>query len=451
MASSPLNRKTAQLEPLSLRTNFQWTFVGNVVFAAAQWMILIAIARLGSPALVGKFALGLAISAPIFMFTNMNLRAVLATDRASDHPFSVYLGVRLITVPVSMLAVYVAVVGFSFDRSAVDVVLLVALSKGIEAVGDIFHGLFQKHERMDLMSVSKAVRGISGALSLAAAMFWTGSLLWGLAALIACWLAVLVLFDIPFSRLIAHRREPRNDGTVRDGPITEKRAVRTWWQPHRSLVWLALPLGLTASVASINENIPRYVVQGFLGVEELGVFASSAYLMRLLGVFGTAVSAAALPRLAQIYADRQAERFVALIKRLASIAAGIGIGAVAVAALVGDSILVIVYGPEYREQAVFVAVMAAASAAVMMAFLSQALIAARRFKASLVAHVAAAAATLIASLALIPPLGLVGAGAAMAIGLAVGVLSTWWILRKVVVELNESVRAPDGRPPPQAG
>ncbi|MGI8856402.1 MAG: hypothetical protein ACR2JW_11675, partial [Thermomicrobiales bacterium] len=53
----------------SLRANFSWTFVGNVVYAACQWGMLVVLAKLGSPEVVGQFALGLAITAPVIMLT----------------------------------------------------------------------------------------------------------------------------------------------------------------------------------------------------------------------------------------------------------------------------------------------------------------------------------------------------------------------------------------------
>jgi hypothetical protein len=38
----------------SLRLNFSWTIVGNVVYAGTQWGILVLLARLGTPEAVGQ-------------------------------------------------------------------------------------------------------------------------------------------------------------------------------------------------------------------------------------------------------------------------------------------------------------------------------------------------------------------------------------------------------------
>src|SRR4051812_26106921 len=90
---------------LSLRSNFAWTFVGNVIYAGCQWGMIVVLARLGSQELVGRFALGLAIAAPVLMFTNLQLRAVLATDAKQEHAFGDYLTVRLLTTATALLVI----------------------------------------------------------------------------------------------------------------------------------------------------------------------------------------------------------------------------------------------------------------------------------------------------------------------------------------------------------
>ncbi|MCJ7504674.1 MAG: lipopolysaccharide biosynthesis protein, partial [Acidobacteriia bacterium] len=82
---------------LSLRQNFAWTVLGNVVYAACQWGMLVALAKLGSPSLVGQFALGLALCAPVMMLANLQLRAVQATDARNEYRFGDYLALRLAT------------------------------------------------------------------------------------------------------------------------------------------------------------------------------------------------------------------------------------------------------------------------------------------------------------------------------------------------------------------
>ncbi len=78
-----------KLSPLSLRANFSWTFVGNVVYAGSQWGMLVVLAKLGTPEMVGQFSLGLAgnlltpdaLRLPINLSAWQSSRARAATTR----------------------------------------------------------------------------------------------------------------------------------------------------------------------------------------------------------------------------------------------------------------------------------------------------------------------------------------------------------------------------------
>lgn len=89
---------------LSLRHNFSWTVIGNLVYALCQWGMLIVLAKLLSPEAVGQFALGLAITAPILLFTSLKLRSVLATDVGDQYRFADYLWLRLLTTLAALFA-----------------------------------------------------------------------------------------------------------------------------------------------------------------------------------------------------------------------------------------------------------------------------------------------------------------------------------------------------------
>ena len=65
---------------VSLRVNFYWTLAGHVVAAGCKWLELTLLAKAGTRDMVGQFAYALALTAPVVMLTNLQLRAVQATD-----------------------------------------------------------------------------------------------------------------------------------------------------------------------------------------------------------------------------------------------------------------------------------------------------------------------------------------------------------------------------------
>src|SRR5215471_13039004 len=85
------------IEGLTLRLNFVWALAGNISYALCQWGMIVALAKMSSSFMVGQFSLGLAISTPVLMFTNLQLRSVQATDVKRFYSFGSYLGLRTLT------------------------------------------------------------------------------------------------------------------------------------------------------------------------------------------------------------------------------------------------------------------------------------------------------------------------------------------------------------------
>src|SRR4051812_24810023 len=79
-----------------VRRNLVSTLAGNILFSGTQWLLTVAIARLGSITMVGQYALGLAVCVPIFSFTGLQMRAVQATDCSGHYRFRDYLVLRFV-------------------------------------------------------------------------------------------------------------------------------------------------------------------------------------------------------------------------------------------------------------------------------------------------------------------------------------------------------------------
>ena len=145
---------------LSLRANFSWTFVGNVFYAGCQWGMLALLTKLVSPEMVGQFALGLAITAPVMLFASLQLRTVQATDARREYLFGDYLGLQLITTALALLVIVAVVLLAGYHWEAALVILAVGMAKAFESISDVFYGLLQQHERMDRIAKSKMIKGL---------------------------------------------------------------------------------------------------------------------------------------------------------------------------------------------------------------------------------------------------------------------------------------------------
>lgn len=403
----------------SLRRNLQWVLAGNLVYAGCQWAMLVVLARLGTPEMVGDFALGLALTAPLFVLATLNLRAAQATDQRRDYAFADYAQLRLLCVVAAVVVLAVILAGGDFGRTTVAIVALLGATKSIDALGDVVYGLLQQHECMRRIGVSRILHGLLQLAALAAAMLLTRSLIAAAAAMALVSLVVTVLYDVRSARLIA-----------RTGELFLWR--RPCWPTLGRLLVLTLPLGVAAALDSLNTSVPRYVLDAHGGREAIGYYAAIAYFLVGQGTLVVALADAARPRLARALLTSR-EEFVTLARRLGLIALAIGGFGLVLASVAGAQILRLLYGPEYASQtSVFVAIMAAAIPWNLAGVIGTALAAARRFRALLLSFVVMTGVTTFASLALVPEHGALGAAWALGLGmvarLAAASLSLWWVL-----------------------
>jgi O-antigen/teichoic acid export membrane protein len=412
-----------QLKPLTLRRNFSWTFTGNLIYAASQWGMLVVLAKLGSPEMVGQFTLGLAVTAPVIMFTNLQLRGIQATDAKGDYVFSDYLGLRLIGTGLALLIIagITLKAGYRWETSLV--ILTIALAKAFESISDVFYGLIQQHERMDRIAIALMIKGPLSLLLLGIGVSVTGSVVGGAIGLAIAWGLVLFGWDLRNGRLILNNSSHQKEEP--DLLVTDAEPVKGQnpWYPrwHRKtlvkLVWLALPLGFVMMLISLNTNIPRYFIERYLGERELGIFAAMSYLMVVGSMVVSALAESASPRLAKYYAGGNSTAFRTLMLKLVGVGLMLGTAGVFVAVVAGKPILTLLYKPEYAERAdLFAWLMVAAGMGYVSSFLGYGMTAARYFQVQMPLFVLVTGSSAIACFWLIPTQGVRGAAIALIIG-----------------------------------
>lgn len=331
---------------LSLRTNYSWTLIGNVVFVLCQWGILSVLARISSPDAVGQFALGMAIATPVIMLTNMQLRQLQATDARPDYSFATYFGLRLMMSSIGYGLIVLIVFAVRYDRTTSVVILLLGLARLVDSLSDICYGLFQQREQMDYVGRSIIARGLLALLSLALVTGITGSLPGGVLAMVLVWLLIFLLYDMRHSMALLRARREFSEPYPLQGGMGQ-------------LVLMALPLGLVMMLVTMNTTIPRYFIEHELGAGPLGIFAAIAYLMVAGNMLVSAMGQALAPRLAAHYAAANMRDFRRLALRLIGSGVLLGVAGLLLALLGGEWLLALLYGPEYARLDLLLGVMLA--------------------------------------------------------------------------------------------
>ena len=426
---------------LSLRSNFAWMLAGNVVFAACQLGMIVSLARLGNSFLVGQFSLGLAISTPVLMFTNLNLRAVQATDVRRLYSFGEYFQLRFVMSAIALVAIATVARAENVARTTALVILAVSLAKAVEALSDIYYGLFQLNERLDQTGRSMILRGLISVAALSAVLYFTRSILWSCVALSLAWLAALIGWDSRQAlHLLAPVRERKNipKATELWRVWSNQCRIRRQW----TLLRLSLPLGIVTTLASINLNMPRYFIAARSGEHELGIFSALAYATVALTLISDSLGHCVIPKLSRLYEGGNMAAFQCAVLKLSGIGFALGSAALAAVELAGKRLLDIFYGAEYSGHShAFVLLMLAAAIHCVAAMLTSGILAARRFRIQVVIFSLVAATTALACYRMVPSMGLAGGALGMVAGAVMRLILAALVLGHLILAGSKRMNA----------
>jgi O-antigen/teichoic acid export membrane protein len=402
----------------------------SVVYALCQWGVVAAFAKLGSVDAVGMYALALAVCGPVFVFSNLHLKTIVATNALDEFDVCVFRRLRTITACLALCVVAGVGVAAGYSRYVVAVLFVVALTKAIESQTDLRYGLWQRDGNMHAVAASQIIRGSAGVASAVIGMYITGDLLTALVLLGASWAAVSITFDrtTPIRWPLRHRAQI---------PL-----------PHlANLARRAAPAGLVAVTASLVPNVPRYALESAHGVAELGYYAAAAYF--LVGGLGivSALGQAASPLLGRYRKNGDISAFRALGIRLVVASGGVGVCGWAAVAIFGPDILTILYGSDYAAYAdVLELVMVAAALSYVASANWFCLTALGAFNQQVVVFAGSLVVTIVVSLLLVKEMAALGAAIALTAGMGVQAIATtsalWLRIRRGCSQSNDTQCGP---------
>lgn len=312
--------------------NFSWIFIGNLIFAFSQWLLLLIIARFGSPYDTGIYSLGLAISAPFIMLLNLSFNTLQSTDLTVQYGFKSFAIIRVVGSFLFIIIFSVVLLVSDYSLEIAIVLFLIALNKVIESYSELYYGVFQYKERLALVSRSIIQRGLIGTFSFALGLYFFKKLYIALVFLLIVYVFNFLFFDYKQGKQI-----------LRDIPS------KFHYKNIKSLLRIGIPLGLVACIFSYNVNLPRLFLEKNLSFEDLGYFSVIFYLVLIIGKFMMSLSSAFLPRMARLFEENKENTFLNILKILILFLLTFTFIAIYISYSFGEELLTFLYGEDYRD------------------------------------------------------------------------------------------------------
>jgi O-antigen/teichoic acid export membrane protein len=343
-----------------LLRNISWTFFGNIIYSACQWAILSVIAKVGSSLMLGEFNLAFAITTPIFLFTSLQLRTVIATDQKNEYSFQEYFQLRFLLSTISLATVIVVAMFLHHDLSFNLVLIGTAAIKFLESISDIFYGKFQQEEKFDDISKSLIFRGMAYIALYFIGVFFFHNLFIGI-LFVTISLFGLLYYDFK--------------------KVNERIKINFDRKKLLLLTKQSLPLGIVVLLISLIDNVPKYFIEYHIGTIELGYYTSIVYITIIGSTIINAFGQASMTRLSFYFQQKNIAQFLKLQIQLIVFTVILGLGLLSGVYIIGDKLLVLLYNDDFAHYFdVFKNIMIGAIFLYISSILGYGITAARYFK-----------------------------------------------------------------------
>lgn len=316
-----------------------WNMMGSLCNALSSMILAIIVNRIIGGNAGGVFAFAFSNAQLMYTIGGFEIRPLQSTDVKEKFSFTNYFSLRIITCIIMMAAntLYVLVSGFGKDKALV--VWIVCMYKMVEAVADVFAGMFQQHDRIDLSGKAATFRPVLSTASFGLVLFFSHNLIAASVSMVIVSALLFFFYDLKLKRIfdsIEYRFSSDKVG---------------------SLIAEAIPLFLAAFINMYMNNAPKYAIdRNFSDSMQnyYNIIFMPAFVINLFSLFAFRPL---LTDLARYWDEKNMKPFNRIVRNILLWILLLTAVSMAGAYLIGTNILGAVYGVtvmQYRKELVLV-------------------------------------------------------------------------------------------------
>lgn len=309
---------------------FAWNILGSLASAAMSTLLLLSVARLLDSYNADVFSIAYAVGNLLITVATFQVRDFQATDIKEKYSFNNYFYARVLTIIVMIVVTlgYVVLHGYDFYKSLC--VVLICFYRSSDALSDVFQGMFQQHERLDIAGKSLFFRNGFIFVGFTIALIITHELLLSLIIMNMLSFAFIFGFDFWLSRY-----------------FSKIKAFHFSFKQIKGLLIESSPLFINAFMLVSIYNQPKYALDNLferglldVGVQtDFNILFMPVFAMNLTMIFFRPM----MTQMAIFLEKKEYESFVHYRRKLLQLLVVISFLILAVVSVIGVPILNIVY------------------------------------------------------------------------------------------------------------
>ena len=177
-----------------------WNMAGSLCNAFASILYLAMITRTLNDKMGDIFSIGFAFAQLMLTVGTFQVRVFQSTDVKDGYDFIDYFVFRITTciIMIVLSVIYLSLKGYSSEKYII--ILLLCVYKMTTAVSDVFEGLFQKNERLDIAGKLLAYNMVLCMIGFMITLIITRNLMYGCIILVAISSVVVIIYGFSNSK-----------------------------------------------------------------------------------------------------------------------------------------------------------------------------------------------------------------------------------------------------------
>lgn len=180
-----------------INKNIFWNAVGNTAYNGLQWLITVIVTRKSGFETAGILAIAMSVSLTFRTVSYFGIRNFQVTDSDNKYSNSDYFGLRIITSIIAFALCALVSTFSGYNAGLFTAVMLYMIFRISEGFSDLFQGIMQKNERLDIAGICLFVKAVVTTIAFTAGFYLVNSLNAGLFLMSVSAVLVSFLFELP--------------------------------------------------------------------------------------------------------------------------------------------------------------------------------------------------------------------------------------------------------------
>ena len=307
-----------------------WNIIASLLNAIISAYLLLIVTRFIGVKAGGIFVIASTIAYQMLTIGNYGMRNYQATDTLKKFSFSEYLNSRFITSIFMIIASFIIILynGYTTEKSLI--VLFFILFKWVDAIEDVYHGLYQQNNRLDVACRAQSLRYIISLIFFTIIIILTKNLL------VSC----IIGFIFSFAFFMWINKYIKKKFTYNNN----KKKINVL-----KLLYECFPLFISSYLYLYICNSPKFAIDKVLSDSYQTYFGIIFMPVFVINLISTLIYRPLLTSLAEIWNSGQHKKMVNSILRQISIIGIITALAIVFAYFFGTQLLGLIYGVDISK------------------------------------------------------------------------------------------------------